>query len=75
MTERRASSTLDGWKEIAAHIVAIGGPEVDERTLRRWACGEDPMPLYSTPGGRRVLCQSDELDAWWRRVSRRHRIG
>jgi hypothetical protein len=32
---------------------------------------EDPLPVYRTPGGRDVITESEELEAWWRRAGKR----
>ena len=65
--------TLDGWKEIAAHLARLGCPERDRTTLWRWAQLPDPLPVYAVRGGAekggRILAESAEVEAWWRRLS------
>lgn len=63
--------TLDGWKEIVPALNSIMGVERSERTVRRWVNLTDPLPVYCTPNHRDVLCEADELQRWWERVSKR----
>jgi len=54
-----ASSRLDSWKEIAAHLGC------DVSTAQRWE-KERALPIRRVPGGKRqaVFALSAELDAW-----------
>ncbi len=64
--------TLDGWGEISTHMEVLTGITRSERTIRRWAgLRLDPMPVKRTPGGRDVIADSLELEAWWGRCSTR----
>jgi len=61
---------LDGWKAIREYLAQLSGIERSEDTLQRYACRKhDPMPVHTTPGGRRVIAKEHELEAWWRRHS------
>jgi hypothetical protein len=64
--------TLDGWGEISTHMEVVTGITRSERTIRRWAgLGHDPLPVRRTPGGRDVIADSLELEAWWDRSRER----
>ena len=64
--------TLDGWEEITTHVEVLTGITRSQRTVRRWAAmRHDPLPVTRTPGGRDVIADSLELEAWWTRNKQR----
>lgn len=61
--------TLEGWKSIAAELVALWGRSVSEWTAQRYADSRtDPLPVMRIRG--RVVARLEDVRTWAQRQIR-----